>query len=59
MMRTGAAFWLVFLGLGVLLYVESLGVWTHPPYRALLMVTALFWSRYVVRVPKANRPATG
>jgi len=53
-MRRGPVYWTVFLVLGALLWLASVGVWSHPAYRLVLMLAALSWSAYVVRAPKSN-----
>jgi len=53
-MRRGPVLWTVFLVLGALLWLASVGVWSHPAYRLVLMLAVLSWFAYVVRAPKSN-----
>ena len=53
-MRRGPAFWMVFLILGSLLWLTSIGVWSHPAYRLVLMLAVFSWFGYVVRIPKSH-----
>jgi hypothetical protein len=52
-MRKGVALWTVFLVLGALIWLESIGVPSHPAYRLCLMVVALSWGGYAARAPKS------
>ena len=38
---------------GGLLWLSSIGVWSHPAYRLTLMLTMWVWFARVVRTPKA------
>jgi hypothetical protein len=53
-MHDGAALWTVFLALGVLIWLSSVGVWSHPVYRLGLMLTLLAWCAEVVRTRKVR-----
>jgi hypothetical protein len=53
-MRKGAALWTVFLVLGALLWLASIGVWNHPVYLLCLMAVALSWFGYAAWAPKSN-----
>ena len=53
-MRTGLGSWSVFLVLGALLWLASVGALTHPAYRLLLMLAVFSWFGYVVRTPKSS-----
>ena len=53
-MRSGRVLWMVFLVLGALLWLASIGVWSHPAYRMVLMLAILSWSAYVVWSPKSH-----
>ncbi len=57
-MRTGPVLWTNCLVLGALVCAESVGFWSHPAYRVILMVTVLSWGGFVVWTPKSNRPTT-
>jgi hypothetical protein len=52
-MRTGVALWSMFLVLGALIWLESIGVGSHPAYRLCLMVVSLSWFGYAAG-PKSN-----
>jgi hypothetical protein len=52
-MRKRVALWTVFLVLGALIWLESIGVPSHPAYRLCLMVVALSWGGYAARAPKS------
>jgi hypothetical protein len=45
---------MVFLVLGSLLWLTSVGLWSHPAYRLVLMLAVFSWFGYVVRTPKSN-----
>ena len=53
-MRTGAALWTVFLVLGALIWLESIGAPSHPAYRLCLMVVAFSWFGYAARARRSN-----
>ena len=53
-MRSGAFLWAAFLVLGTLLWLESIGGWSHPAYRLALMIGVLSWAGYVVRSPHSG-----
>jgi hypothetical protein len=53
-MRRAPVFWMVFLVLGSLLWLTSVGVWTDPAYRLVLMLGVFSWFGYVVRIPRAS-----
>lgn len=54
MMRNSLGFWIVFLAIGALLWLSSIGVWSHPAYRLVLMVVMLTWFGYVAVNPKSS-----
>jgi hypothetical protein len=53
-MFSGLSGWPVFLVLGALLWLTSVGALTHPAYRLLLMLAVLSWCGYIVRTPKSS-----
>jgi hypothetical protein len=53
-MSKGAGLWTMFLVLGVLLWLASVGVWSHPVYLLALMVVSLSWFSYAASAPKSN-----
>ncbi len=53
-MISGLGGWSVFLLLGVLLWLTSVGALTHPAYRLLLMLAIVSWCAYIVRSPKSS-----
>jgi hypothetical protein len=53
-MKNGAVLWTLFLVLGALLWLSSVGVWSHPVYRLGLMLTILVWCAEVVRIRKVR-----
>jgi len=53
-MKRGPAFWTVFLVLGVLLWLTSVGVWSHPAYRLVLGLAVFSFAGYVVWIPKSR-----
>ena len=53
-MRRGPVLWTVFLVLGALLWLASVGVWGHPAYRFVLMLVVLSWSGYVAWTPQTK-----
>lgn len=53
-MRKGIGLWTVFLILGGLLWLASVGVWSHPVYRLCLMVVSFTWFSYTASAPKSN-----
>ena len=53
-MRRGLLLWTVFLFQGALLWLTSVGVWSHPAYRLVLMLAVLSWFAVIVRAPKFN-----
>jgi hypothetical protein len=44
----------VFLVLGALLWLTTVGAWSHPAYRLLLMLAVLSWFGYIAWTPKSN-----
>lgn len=56
-MRKGVVLWTVFLVLGGLIWLESVGVGRHPSYRLGLMVVALSWFGYTARL-QSSRPTS-
>jgi hypothetical protein len=48
-MSRGVALWTVFLVLGALIWLESIGSGSHPAYRLCLMVVTLSWFGYTAR----------
>jgi hypothetical protein len=40
--------------LGGLLWLSSMGMWSHPAYRLSLMITMFLWFGWVVRTPRAR-----
>jgi hypothetical protein len=53
-MQHRAVLWTTFLVLGALLWLSSVGVWSHPAYRLVLMLAIGVWSAEFVRTPKAR-----
>jgi hypothetical protein len=53
-MRSGKGIWSAFLIFGALLWLASVGPFTHPAYRLVLMVAGLSWAGYVVWTPKSS-----
>ena len=53
-MREGVAFRTVFLVLGALLWLASIGVWGHPVYTLCLAVVTFSWFGYITWAPKAR-----
>ena len=53
-MRRGVALWAVFLVLGALIWLESIGVGSHPAYRFCLMAVAFSWFAFAARDPKST-----
>lgn len=53
-MRKGTGLWAVFLVLGALLWLASVGVWNHPVYMLCLMVVSFSWFGYTASAPKSN-----
>lgn len=53
-MRKGTALWTVFLLLGALLWLVSVGVWRQPLYRLILMVASLSWFAQTASAPRSN-----
>jgi hypothetical protein len=53
-MKNGAVLWTMFLVLGALLWLSSVGVWSHPAYRLVLALAIFVWSAEVVRTPKVR-----
>ncbi len=53
-MRTGLGLWSVFLVLGALVWLASVGAFSHPVYRPVVMLAVLSWGGYVVWTPKSN-----
>ena len=51
-MQSGALPWAVFLILGTLLWLSSVGVWSHPVYRLTLMFAIFACCAWVVRAPE-------
>jgi hypothetical protein len=45
--------------LGGLVWLSSMGVWSHPAYRFGLMVTIFVWCGLVVRTPNRAAKSTG
>ena len=52
-MRRDALLWTTLI-LGGLLWLSSIGVWSHAAYRLILMFTILVWSAWIVRTPKST-----
>lgn len=57
-MSMGTGLWAMFLALGALLWLASVGVWRHPVYLLCLMVVSLSWFGHVASAPKSNLPTT-
>ena len=53
-MYYGTVLWTMFLVLGVLLWLSSVGVWSHPAYRLVLMLAIFVWCAEFVRTRKAR-----
>jgi hypothetical protein len=53
-MRTRWGYWSVFLGLGALVWLASVGAFTHPVYRLVVILAVLSWGGYVVWTPKSS-----
>jgi hypothetical protein len=53
-MRRGLILWTMFLVLGTLLWLTSVGVLSHPAYQLVLMLAMFSWFGYVVWTPKSN-----
>ena len=53
-MKNGVVLWTTFLVLGILLWLSSVGVWSHPVYRLGLMLTIFVWCAEVVRTRKVR-----
>ena len=53
-LRTGLGYWSVFLVLGDLIWLASVGAFTHPVYRLVLMLAVLSWGGYVMWTPKSS-----
>ena len=53
-MSKGTGYWAMFLVLGVLHWLASVGVWRQPVYLLCLMVVSLSWFGYPASAPKLN-----
>jgi hypothetical protein len=53
-MLNGVVLWTIFLVLGVLIWLASVGVWSHPVYRLVLMRAFLLWCAELVRTRKVR-----
>ena len=51
-MRTGRGYWTVFLVLGALVWLASVGAFAHPVYRLVVMLAVFSWFGDTVRTPK-------
>ncbi len=50
-MRSSRGTWGVFVLLGIALYLSSVGFWSHPIYRMVLVLAFFIWSGYVMWTP--------
>jgi FtsH-binding integral membrane protein len=57
-MRSGVLLWTGFLVFGILLWLSTVGLWSHPVYRLILMFAFFACCAWVVRAPegKLNSP---
>ena len=53
-MRKPLALWSTCAAFGVLLWLSSIGVGTHPIYRFILMVAMLCWAGWFVAAPRVR-----
>ena len=53
-MHNGAVLWTIFLALGVLIWLSSVGGWSHPVNRLVLMLAFLVWCAELVRTRKVR-----
>lgn len=51
-MRKGTALWTMFLVLGALFWLASVGVWRHPAYMLCLMVVSFWWFSHTASAQK-------
>jgi hypothetical protein len=49
-----ALLWTVFLVLGILFWLSSVGVWNHPAYQLILMSSMFAFCGWVVCVPEVK-----
>ena len=52
-MRKPLALWTTCAAFGLLLWLSSIGVGTHPAYRLVLMLAMLSWCGWFVAAPRA------
>lgn len=53
-MRSGVLLWMVFLVFGILLWLSSVGLWSDPVYRLILMLAFFAYFACVVRAPEGK-----
>jgi hypothetical protein len=53
-MRKPLALWSMVAAFGLLLWLSSIGVGTHPAYKLLLMVAMLSWAGWFVAAPRVR-----
>ncbi len=53
-MQNGTVLWTTFLVLGVLLWLSSVGIWSHPVYRLVLGLATFVWAAEFIRTRKVH-----
>ncbi len=54
-MQKSLGLWSMFAAFGLLLWLSSVGVGTHPVYRLVLMVAMLSWAGWFAAAPRVRR----